>query len=189
MHPQQPPSGPAAELYARVQEAAAGTPYLVTPTADGFDVTVDVAVPQWRNILYRQHARKVFTHRVSLDEREKKLTITDELYELQWSVGVAPGEVPTPRIGGRLSVQSGRVWHISGFKRVGTRADGSVGVVDEYTFSSEEGRRLITDPAKELGWRETLGKEAKIGLAALILLGVGTVVALLVVGIVLLLGS
>lgn len=190
MNAPQPPAGFAAELFARVQAAAEGTPYVVSPTPNGFDVTVDVATPQWRTLLYQERVQKVFTYHVSVDEQNKKIAITDELYELEWSAGVGGaglGQIPVPHLRASVSRQSGRVWHKSSFKTAEIGADGSFGAVREYKFSSEEGRRLITGPAAELGWTETRGQTEKVGLVVAVVGGVGAVVALVAVAIVLLL--
>lgn len=188
----QPTGGSAAELYARVQAAAADTPYVVTRTENGFDVSVDVATPQWRDLLYRQRVQRVFTYHVAVDEQNKKIAVTDSLYEVEWSAGVGSaglGQIPVPHLRASVSKQSGRIWTKSSYKTIGIGDDGSVGTVREYTFSSEEGRRLITEPARELGWTQARGTTEKIGIVVAILGGVGAVVALLVTAIVFAVGG
>lgn len=188
----QPPPGPAAELYARVQAATEGTPYAVTLTPNGFDVTVDIDVPQWRTLLYSEKVQKVFTYHVSVDGQNKKIAITDELYELEWSAGVGSsglGQIPVPHLRASASKQYGRIWHKSSYKTMEIGHDESSDAVRQYKFSSEEGRRLIREPAKELGWTEVRGRTEKIGIVVAIIGGVGAVVALLVTAIVLVLGG
>ncbi len=166
-------SGPALELYTRVQAAAANGHYTATPTADGFEVSIDLRVPQWSSLLLQRRVKRVLTHRVSLDPPNRRLTITDVLREVQWtSVG---GVV----LGRSIKVDRGRVWHKSKTVTIGKRDDGRLGVVDQDTFSSEEGRRLITDAARALGWTQRAGWQAKAGLIAGLVGGVGALVAVL----------
>lgn len=168
-------SGPAMELYTRVQAAAAREHYTVTPTEDGFEVSIDVRVPQWSSLLYQRRAKRVFTHRVSLDPSTRTFTITDVLRDVWWKE--AGGLV----LGGGVEVNRGRVWHKSKTVTIGKRDDGQLGMVDQYTFSSEVGRQLITETARTLGWTQRTGWEAKAGLIAGLVGGVGALVAVLLV--------
>ncbi|HZE39615.1 MAG TPA: hypothetical protein VE172_12465 [Stackebrandtia sp.] len=161
----------AAELYARVEAACANTPYALTRTEDGFDLSVDIKQPQWQYLLYQRRVTQVFTHRVSVDEANKQLSISDQVRTVEWSTGV-DGK-PIPVLGANISVQSGRVIEVSSYKTLG-----GDGATTEYRFSSEEGRRLITEPAKQLGWSVTWPGSAK---AALVIAVIGVVVALVAV--------
>lgn len=193
MNSPQSPQGPGAELYARVQAAAEGTPYTVTPTANGFDVAVDIAHPEWRTLLYRERIKRVFTYHVAVDEQNKKIAVTDELYEVEWSAGVGSsglGQIPVPHLRASVSKQSGRIWHKSSYKTVDMGGgEEPAGTVREYKFSTEEGRQLIRGPAKELGWTEARGRNEKIGIVVAVLGGVSALVAILITAIVLVAGG
>jgi hypothetical protein len=180
----QPVGGAGAELMARVQAATQGMPLAVIPTPKGFDVTADIATPQWHGLFYRENVRQVFTHHVSVNEGARTLTVTSELLQLQWYSGAGPGAPPVPFLGRSLSKTSGRVVHKSFSKTYGKGEDGRFGKVEEYRFSSEEGRRLILGAAASLGWTVERGLHEKIGIImALVglgiaaLTGVGLVVA------------
>lgn len=169
-------SGPAQELYARVQAAMAGTMYTVFPTEDGFEVAVDVRAPQWHWIIGRHRVEKVLTHRVSLDGATRRYTVTDVLRRLEWT------EVGGNRhlvIGASVEVDSGRVWHHAKMVSFGSQDDGRFGVDDTYTFSSPEGRQLITDSAAALGWTRQGSTQMKVGVAVGVVAGVGALVAVL----------
>jgi hypothetical protein len=171
--------GAGTELITRVRAAAQGTPFAVILTPNGFDVTADIATPQWQGLLYRQNVRQVFIHHVSLNERTKQLTVTSEQRVLEWHSGVRPGAPPVPYLGGSFSKFSGRVIHKSFVKTYGEGEDGRFGKLEEYRFSSEEGRRLILDAAAALGWTVERGRHEKIGIiAAVIGLGIALIVVL-----------
>jgi hypothetical protein len=180
-----PVSGPGAELMARVGAAAQGMPLAVIPTPNGFDVTADIATPQWHGLLYRKNVRQVFTHHVSLNEGTRTLTVTSEMLQLQWYSGAGPGAPPIPFLGKSLSKTSGRVVHKSFSKTYGRGEDGRFGKLEEHRFSSEEGRRLIWTAAASLGWTVERGRHEKIGiimalvgLGIAVLTGLGLVLAL-----------
>lgn len=163
-------SGPVGELYAGVQQAVSGAPYQVTPTGDGFEVSVDLPDRRWHSLFEQRGLRQVFKHRVKVvDEQARKLSVNDELYELAWSGGVA-------HLGASIGKQSGRIYRTS----FGTSSTG------DWAFGSEEGRRLVTDTAKQLGWTVVWSGAQKVGLVVGIIGGafalvtlVGLLVALL----------
>lgn len=155
-------SSPAAELCARVERAAEGTPYQVTATDDGFEVSLDLPDVRWHSLMSDRGLRQAFTHRVKIvDEQARKLAITDELYQLEWSAGV-------PRIGASVSKQSGRVWTTSF----------GVSTADGWALDSEEGRALVGQAAEQLGWTTVRGTQEKIGLVAAVVGAGGAVVTL-----------
>lgn len=165
-------SGAVAELYAHVGNAAADTPYVVTRTDQGFDLAVDLSTPRWCEVIYGYNLQQVFVHRVAVDAARKKLTIKDQLYSLQWRGDPVSGS-PVAYLGAQISKQSGRVVHKSSFRTIGATGEGSD--PNAYNFSSEEGRRLIIEPAKRLGWGLAMSLEVKIGIIGAI---VGVLVAL-----------
>ena len=145
-------------LLARVQAATARSPYVVRPTRAGFDVTMDLANAQWWAALQRQGLRRTHVHHVALHPKRKRLTITDEAFELAWAVG--PGAGLMPRLGARVAQHSGRIVNVKFGRTVATGQTGT-----GYTFSTEEGRGLITTAAKDLQWSQRLGTGEKVGIA------------------------
>jgi hypothetical protein len=166
----------AGEFLARVQAAAAGTPYVVRPTRAGFDVSLDVSNARWWTPLQRQGVRRTFVHHVALGRRGKWYSITDDAFEMDWSVGAGAGLVP--QVGARIAAQAGRIANVSFGKTAAIRYDGASGPTYHYSFSSEEGRQLITAAAKELRWSQRPGTAEKIGIAVGVL---GLAVAVLTV--------
>lgn len=165
----QPRTGEAAELLARIQAAVEPTPYRLDRSKDGFEITVDVPSQHWQGFLYSRQTDRVFTHRVQVVEHARKLKITDSVTTVTWEMG-ANG--PIPRLGVSKRLDSGRVIHFSFQKTIGQESP------TDFTFSSEEGRRLITRPAEQLGWRIAWGRNALIGLVAACIGGVGALAAL-----------
>ncbi|MFG2141577.1 hypothetical protein [Streptomyces sp. NPDC048650] len=156
------------ELYAGIQAVAAGTPYRMCRTERGFDLTVDVDVPQWQELLTRHRVGQVHTYRVALRPQKKVYTLTDVVRTVEYGAG--PGEV---RLGATAFV--GRTVSVSSHRTV----DGS----EQYTFSSAEGHRLIRGVTEELGWREAQPASVKIALGFAALGGVGGLVAVIVLAV------
>ncbi|MQA97604.1 MAG: hypothetical protein GEV11_24360 [Streptosporangiales bacterium] len=157
------------ELYARVQAATAGTPYTMVPTERGFDLTVDVDVPQWQELLTRRRITQVHTYRVALYPEKATYTITDVVRTVEFEAGL--GGV---RLGATAFV--GRSLYRTSHRAL----DGS----GEYSFSSGEGHGLIRGPAAELGWREAQPASVKIALGFAIVGGLGAIVALIALAVV-----
>lgn len=139
------------ELLTRVQAAAANSPYVVTPTASGFDVVLSIVDAQWWSVFERHGLSKSFTHHVKLDPARRAYSITDEQFDIEWSAGAGGGLVP--RLKAQAEWQQGRIATAS----VGAVAapTGSTAGGAEYDFSSETGRKLIVGPAKELDWKSS----------------------------------
>ncbi|MFJ6573876.1 hypothetical protein ACIQNU_41430 [Streptomyces sp. NPDC091292] len=142
-------SAPAAELYVRMETACEGTPYRISRTDAGFDLTVDVRLPQWQTLLIRLRKSQVHTYRIALTPAEKTFTLTDVVRTVERVEG--PGGVGL-RLGKTVSV--GRTLSTTSHRTL----DGT----DEYTFSSAEGHRLIRGVTGELGWQETRPAALKI---------------------------
>lgn len=162
------------EFYHRVSTAAAGTPYLVTPTEDGFDVALDIVDAQWIGILSAAGVKRRFVHHVKVTG-PKDFTVEDDSQSVEWG---ADG----PRLGGSVERQLGRQIQFGAEKSWGIRPNGSVGVITEYQFNSEEGRQLVTLVGEQMGLKQHMPTTAKIGLYV----GIGTVVLLALAGIVVL---
>lgn len=172
------------ELIAAVRSRTKGTPYAVSETVDGFDLGIDLADATYYTLIYQKKLEKTFTYRVRLDEASSKMKITDDTYELSWKRGAdVSGDTPVPTLGARISRSVGRLESKSFRRTYAVDEHGEYGKVVDYRFDSAEGRRLIREPAAQLGWREKAGTAQKVGVsvavAALVLALV--VVALLVV--------
>ncbi|MFF4764036.1 hypothetical protein [Streptomyces sp. NPDC001292] len=158
----------AEELYATIEADAVGTPYRMRRAEGGFDLTVDVDVPQWRELLTRRRITQVHTYRVALRPEKKIFTLTDVVRTVEYEAGL--GGV---RLGKTVSV--GRSVYVT------TRGtlDGSRS--EQYTFSSAEGHRLIRGAARKLSWREAHSASVKIAAGVAILGGLGALAALIAV--------
>jgi hypothetical protein len=160
------------QLVQRVRELADGSPYVVEDTAEGFDVRVDLANPDWRTAMSRKSVSRVFTHHVRVDEAKQSVSITDDLSSVSRETGVV-----------RLARFQGRMIEHSRHKVVAWGRPAGAGEAVDYRFSSTEGHALIRTATHELGFEEHQGTAARIGLVFGIIGAVGavvTVVALLV---------
>jgi hypothetical protein len=167
-----PPMGQRDEFLAAVQQAAAGTPYAVTPTDAGFDVALNIVDAEWYGLFNKAGLSKAYTHHVSVPE-DSTYSITDDAREVEWVAG-------TPRVSATASRQVGRVKEFGVQKVWAFDENGKFGKVVDYRFNSEEGRDLITLIADNLGLKQERGTAEKIGLYV----GLGTIAALLICGIV-----
>ncbi|MCN9244351.1 hypothetical protein NGF19_26800 [Streptomyces sp. RY43-2] len=159
----------AEELSARIEAAAAGTPYRTRRTEWGLELTVDIDVPQWQERLTRSRITQMHTYRVELRPEERVFTLTDVVRAVEYEAGL--GGV---RLGRTLS--TGRSVYTTSYR---TPVGG-----EQYTFSSAEGHRLIRGAAREAGWREERPTSVKIAAGAGIfggLVALGVLVALAVV--------
>jgi hypothetical protein len=155
-----------------VQEAAAGTPYVVTPTDSGFDVALDIVNAQWYGVFNKAGLSKAYIHHVAVSD-DGTYTITDDSREVEWVAGV-------PRASASASRQVGRVKEFGVQKVWAFDENGNFGTVVDYRFNSEEGRDMVTMIGERLGLKQERGTSAKIGLYV----GLGTIVALVICGIV-----
>ncbi|MEU8261583.1 hypothetical protein AB0C02_13305 [Micromonospora sp. NPDC048999] len=157
------------ELYASVEAATVDTPYRMCRTKRGFDLIVDVNVPQWRVLLTRRRITQVHTYRVALRPEQKVFTMTDVVRTVEYEAGLGGLRLgKTVSVGRSVSVVSHRA------------LDGS----DQYTFSSAEGHRLIRGAAGELGWREAQPASVKVAMGFAIIGGLGAIAAVIALAIV-----
>ena len=155
-----------------VQEALDGEPYAVAPTADGFDVTLDVVDAQWYGLFNKAGLTKAFIHHVRVGD-DGSYSITDDSRELEWVAGV-------PRLGATASRQVGRVKEFSFRKTYALDENLQPAKVVDYSFSSEEGRSLITAVADRLGLKQQRGTAEKIGIWFAVIGGVGALITVIV---------
>lgn len=161
------------EFYARVAAAAEGTPYQVTRSKDGFDVTLALADSTWYGAFNVAGLQKVFIHHVAVGDGT--YTITDDSREVRWVAGHPQVSANATRELGR-SIEFGRekVWAM--------RTDGTIGPVVDYSFNSLEGRELIDVVGEQMGLTAGRGTSEKIGLYV----GLGTIGLIVLAGIVVL---
>ena len=164
-----------------MHQLAGSSPYVVVPAEGGPDVVLDAVDARWTTLAYRRGLRKTVTHQVRVDERARSFSVNDLTRSAQWSVGVDPTGPPVLRLAGSASFASGRQIGFSRGREYGLRDDGTLGVAAGWDFRMGEGRELVRWAAREQGWRETMPRDVKTGIAVA---GV-TVALLLVAGIVL----
>jgi hypothetical protein len=157
-----------------VDQATQGTPYVVTPTDDGFDVTLDIVDEQWFGLFHREALKRVYTHHVAVRD-DDTYSVTDDSRTVEWQAGI-------PRLSGSVERTRGRVKELSAEKIWAIDEHGTIGKVVDYSFSSETGRGVIRAAADQLGLRERRGLEERIGIAFAVLGGVGALITLVVLG-------
>ena len=140
----------------RVASHAEGTPYVVSPTPEGFDVALDIVDARWYQLYAKAGLERTFVHHVTM-AGGRDFTITDDSHTLEWEAG-------HPRLGARVERFLGRRYDVGFRKTIAVTEDARIDTVVDYAFSSEEGRKLIKGAAKELGLREHLPASAKAGL-------------------------
>lgn len=74
-----------------VQQAAAGTPYVVSVTEGGFDVGLDIVDAQWFGLFNAAGLQKTYVHHVTMPT-PGSYSITDDSRSVEWVAG-------TPRLG------------------------------------------------------------------------------------------
>ncbi|GAB2570540.1 hypothetical protein GCM10009593_04910 [Microlunatus antarcticus] len=163
------------DLIAAVQARAAGSPYAVEATAEGFDVRLAVEDPQWFGRLREWRLSQTSIQHVQVLKAARRLRITDEVRTLTWVAGTDGRERPT--LGAALAVTKGRVVGRSFHRTYSLGRDG-VTKESEVTFNAGAGRDLVLDAAKALGWRLQLSLNERIGLYV----GVTTIVLLVLAG-------
>lgn len=144
----------AAEFLTQVQKAAVGSPYVVRPTRVGFDVALDLLDSQWWPRLERSGVRRTTVHHVQIARGNRRYTVSDVAFELTW---VVDDGRRVPAMGRRIrdhghDVVPLEVAHAMPWGRVRRDLTG---------LTAEDGRRLVTETAKELGWKQRWGRAEK----------------------------
>lgn len=174
-------TGPGRALADGVRRGAEGTPYVVTETDRGFDVSLDIVDAQWFQLYAKAGLQQSFVHHVRVDE-DGGYSITDDARSLEWVAGV-------PRASFTSSRRYGRVREISFRKIWALDEQGRFGVVADYRFNSEEGRSLITGVAEQQGRRQRRGAAERTGLVFGLIAAGGAVVTAVVLVVLALLGK
>lgn len=169
------------EFIRSIRTAVEGTPYVVTETDDGVDVTLDIVDAKWFGLYFKEGLHRVYTHHVGLPG-DGTYTVTDDSRTVEWQAGV-------PTISGSVERTRGRVRERSFEKVWALGEDFRPGLVVNYRFNSEEGRQLVTAVAERVGLKQQRGRDEKIGLWFAILGGAGALLTLIVLGVLALLGQ
>jgi hypothetical protein len=148
------------ELVQNLQTAAQDTPYVITASEKGFQMTINIVDAKWYTLLYKNGLKKTFTIDATLNEVKQTATTTDTLYALDWQAGADAGSF-VPRIGGKLNVQKGEVWSYQAGKQYGISEKGQVGETASWKFSSIEAKEWLDSQLKANGWHRSLGGTAK----------------------------
>ena len=165
------------ELLAAVQARAMGTPYVVEPTPQGFDVRLALEDPQWFGSFRERHLVQASIHHVRTNQATLTCSIDDELRNLTWQAGSDGPERPV--LGAAVSVARGNIRSRS-VRRTYSLGRAGMTKTSEDTFDSSAGRDLVVDVAKALGWQLQRSLNERIGLYV----GVTTIVLLILAGIV-----
>ncbi len=160
--------------------------YVVERSDTGIDVTINIVDVEYYAVLYKKGVKKLFTHHVEVDETAQTYTITDDEYSVSWKAGVdLGGGVPQIVLARVASRQLGTVKKFETRKTYAFDEDGEFGKVEDWTFSSEESRRVVQQRAEELGLKQKMGAITTLGVAFAIGGLVIAVVVLIVVFLVL----
>ena len=135
-------------------------------------MTLNIVDAQWYGLLNKAGLSRVFIHHVAFPE-DGAYAVTDDARSLEWVAG-------TPRIGGTMERQIGRVKEFGAEKVYAFDEHGDFGKQVDYRFNSEEGRRLITGKAEQLGSRSA-GAAPRRSASFFAVLGVGGALLTLVV--------
>ncbi|GGU21726.1 hypothetical protein [Nocardioides albus] len=165
----------AVPLYELLCRSTEGSPYIVEPTAKGFDFKVDIANAQWWDLLGRSGLTKSYVHHITVTD-SGTYSITDDLCTISWNVGVPTAHYTYKRTYGRnISIGFGKAYALDD--------DLIPAEVYSYTYSTEESRRVIQSAARSLGMKEEWPAAAIVGLVFAIIGSLGAVAALITVGI------
>ncbi|GAA3561500.1 hypothetical protein GCM10022197_16420 [Microlunatus spumicola] len=165
------------DLFAAVQARTAGTPYVVEPKPEGFDVRLALEDPQWFGSFREWQLTQASVHHVRADEAARTYSVDDELRTLTWRAGTDGRERPVLSAG--VSVARGNIRRKS-VRRTYALGPGGLTKTSEATFDSSAGRDLVTAAAKELSWKPRLSLNERIGLVV----GLTTIVLIVLMGIV-----
>ena len=169
------------EFLRKIRTSVEGTPYVVEETASGFDLTLDIVDAKWFGLYHKEGLHRVHTHQVEVLD-DGTYSVTDDSRTVEWQAGV-------PTLSASVQRTRGRVWERSSEKVWALGEDLRFGPVVDYSFSSEEGRQLISAVADDLGLKERRGRDEKIGLYFAILGGVGALVTVIVLAALALMGK
>lgn len=170
----------AQELTQKVIEAAKDTPYVVTQTDSGFEVSLNIVDAKWVLPLGTGKTKEYFRITAELDEATHTATLNDSLYQLEWSAGTDGNLVP--HVGASLQVQQGEIHERQFGVVIGMPGSkqGDTGVTT-YSFSSDKAKGWLKGLLIANGWKKKWGLQAKIGLiVGLVVIAIGVVGSIIV---------
>jgi hypothetical protein len=175
-------------LVAAVRARAEQVGYEVAETPYGFRVERNLADVRYWALMQKVGVSTLTGHEVRVDPVKGTLDITDVHREIEWRAGNDGVSGLRPFWALDAEAKRGRIIAVGAKKTWGMREDGSLGTVEDYSFDTNEGRRTIRDAAAELGWRERMPLDQRIGLAVAVATVVGLIVCFGTWGLVALLG-
>lgn len=157
-------------LLLAVRSRAEPLGYHVTGTPHGFTVERNLADARYWGPLYKAGVHTVTGHDVQVDESAGTVRITDVHRNVEWRAGNDGVSEVRPFWAAESRTTRGRILAVGTTKSWGVREDGTVGAIEDYSFNTNEGRDAVRRALAELGWREQMPLDQKIGLVV----GIGT---------------
>ncbi|MEO5665363.1 MAG: hypothetical protein ABIR39_19015 [Nocardioides sp.] len=183
--PMSPGTVPFERVAELIRERLAGSPYTVELQGRMIRIHADLADAEflgWASA----HKVKVVRGLEVVASRPGVAITRDFEQDLDLSVGAG-------RLTGRARVQSGRSWSYERRIEVGLGKDGTIGRQVDVRFSSKKLHDPVNAVLKETGWYSgfwtSLPAESKGALIVAVFAGVGSVVAVVVLGVAALLGK
>ena len=159
-------------LILAVRARAESLGYHVTRTPDGFTVERNLADARYWAPLHKASVHTVTGHEVRVDEAAGTVRITDVHRNVEWRAGNDGAGDVRPFWAAESRTTRGRILAAGTTKSWGVREDGTVGAIEDYSFNTNEGRDAVRLALVELGWREQMPLDQKIGLVV----GIGTAI-------------
>jgi hypothetical protein len=171
-------SDKASQLADAVEAAVADSPYVVTRTDQGFDLTINLADAKWYGVLDKAGLKYDHTYRVTVDGDHFKILQTWK--RVEWAAGV-----PTSF---EVEGGSGRFIELGYQKSWAFDEHGKFTKVVDYNFKSQEGLKLIRELAEPIGLSERRPMEMNLAMVFALIAIIGAVATLIAVPLVFLLG-
>jgi hypothetical protein len=171
-------SDKASQLADAVEAAVADSPYVVTRTGEGFDLTINLADAQWYGVLNKAGLKHDYAYHVTVEGDHFK--IKQSWKRVEWAAGV-----PTSF---EVEGGSGRIIEWGYQKSWAFDEHGKFTKVVDYNFTSQEGLKLIRDLAEPLGLGERRPMEMNLAMVVAMIAIIGAVATLIAVPLVFLLG-
>jgi hypothetical protein len=162
--------------------------YQVEETPDGFVVERNLADVRYWGLLHKAGVRTLTGHEVTVDQAARRVSVTDVQRHLEWRAGNDGAGQLRPFWSLHQETSRGRIAAVGTTKSWGMREDGTLGVIEDYSFDTNAGRGTIREALDELGWTEQMGLEQRIGLWVAIVTAVLTVLTFAIWGLVAWLG-
>jgi hypothetical protein len=163
-----------AELIEATRVRAARLGYTVTATPEGFTVERDLADARYWGPLHLASVKTLTGHEVQVDPATRTVKITDVHRNIEWRAGNDGLDEWRPFWSADTEVTRGRIVATGTTRSWGVREDGTVGTIEDYSFDTNAGRSSIRSSLAELGWREAMPLDQRIGL----FVAIGTAVLL-----------